>query len=445
VALRGSAPVAILIAAVCLSAGCTSTASRLDEAAADRERTWSESLRSRSLPSASLPGETLSWTRATELLATHNAKLLAADFEILRARENLRQIHRSVIPLINFQAGYNRALKDAQAGFEPFTFAANVFIDVPGVFSYRARLLAGELILRRAVLARELILREQTLELYRSFNAFTPLGQAAARSAALREIAAALATDFPASPLATDLARSAATQTRLSGRPEAIALEQLSQILGTPGTAYAPDVSTLPDLGYLDPARRPDPAQLARLQLRLAAVELVALRARALGARLQSFPDLNIYITSPGVYRYANNQQVAWSSEQIVIGANANWSLDTRGRRAGDRRLLAVETALRRTTLAAEDARNADQLRTALAELARIDREITRIDDASRELDATALTDASRQPLVANLSAQRNALDELRLEWSLVLWFFDDARWPAVDPDRPLLFPAPTP
>ncbi|CAM2894494.1 hypothetical protein [Rariglobus hedericola] len=444
-ASRGTAHIAVLIAAVCLSSGCTSTATRLNEASAARERAWEESLRSRSQPSAALPGESLSWNRALEILKARNEKLQSADFEILRAQESLRQIHRSLIPLINFQAGYNRALKDAQNGFDPFTFAANVFIDVPGVFNYRARLLAGELLLRRALLARELLLREQTIELYRSFNAFTPLGQASARSAALRQIAAALTTDSPTSPLAADLARSAATQTKQSGRSEAVAIEHLSDVLGTPGTAYSPDVSTLPDLGYLDSTHRPDPASMARLQLRLAAVELVALRARALGARLRSFPDLNIYITSPGVYRYANNQQATWSSEQIVIGANVNWSLDTQGRRASDRRMLAVETTLRRNTLAAEEERNADQLRTTLAELTRIDQESSRIDAALRELTATPLSDTSRSPLQANLQSQRTQLDELRLEWSLVLWFFDDARWPVPNPDRPLVFAASTP
>ena len=106
----------------------------------------------------------------------------------------------------------------------------------------------------------------------------------------------------------------------------------------------------------------------------------------------------------------------------MFVGLNTYWTLDTQGRRASQARLAAIELANRREMLEQEAARMAAKLRLALASLGRTD---ARLAELQR-----ALPDAPPALRVALLES-RDALQDERHEWELVLWFFDDAGWPA--------------
>lgn len=362
---------------------------------------------------------TFSWDDALAQLRAANPKVRAAELDLVRAREAREQVRRSLIPLINLQTGYNRTLgENNNGGFDPFYFAATAFFDVPGLMNFRTRWEAAELTLTRAYLARDAVWREQVVALYR----------AAAEDAALAERAAQLEREqarvhalAPGAPRAAALAQQRLTpaQTRLAAQ-RADTQAKLGDILGLPGTPIA-FRGDLPAPGYDRPADRPAPAQLAALPLRLAAIELVALRARQLGVRLQAWPELNVSVSTPTLYRRVQGQNDYWSSREVLVGANAFWTLDTQGRQASQSRIVAAELAQRRQVLTQESERVAAQLRTALDRLQATDAEAARLAAALPGAPARVRTD---------LLARRDALAAERREWQTVLWFFDDTRWP---------------
>jgi hypothetical protein len=105
----------------------------------------------------------------------------------------------------------------------------------------------------------------------------------------------------------------------------------------------------------------------------------------------------------------------------VLAGVDALWSLDTQGRHASDKRLLAGETAYRREVLEQEAASSAAKLRAALDGLAQTDRKLSLVEQALAS------------PLGAfhpELLDARNALMAERLDWRLTIWFFDDTQWP---------------
>lgn len=372
---------------------------------------------------AANPPRDLSWDEALAQVRGHNAKVKAAALEVLRTEEALDQVRRSLIPTLSLQAGYNRALDhSANAGFDPFFFATNIFFDVPGLVNFRVRHEAALLSLTRARLMRDMVWREQVTDLYRLALAD---GRLRARDALLQRQLGAL-NDVAATAPRTAAAERAgvqARQTRLADERRELQA-QLGDLLGLPGAAIA--VHGLPALRYEQAAERPAAAQLAQLPLRLAAIDLVALRARQLGVRLQNWPEVTVSVSSPAVYRSSGGRESYWSSSEIYVGANAYWTIDTQGRRASQARIGAAELAMRRETLEQEAARMAAKLRLALDRLGATDARLSSVQEALAGAPA-----ALRVPL----AEARDALQAERAEWQTVLWFFDDKGWPAEPAD----------
>ncbi|QYM78927.1 TolC family protein [Horticoccus luteus] len=361
---------------------------------------------------------TFSWAGALAQLRAANPKIRSAELDLIRAREAREQVRRSLIPLVSLQSGYNRSFGGSSLNtFDPFYFAATVFFDVPGFMNYRTRAEAAELTLTRAELGREAVWREQVTSLYRAAAAQEDLAAQLARLQRQQARARALAPGAPRAATAAQR-RLLPAQTRLDAQL-ADAREKVADLLGLPGTPIVFS-GPLPDPGYDRVAQRPAPAQLAGLPLRLAAIELVALRARQLGVRLQAWPEVNFSVSTPTLYRRTNGQSDYWSSHDTLAGANAFWTLDTRGRQASEGRILTAELALRRTILEQEAHRVAAQLHTALDQLQVTDREFAALN--------AALPDAPER-LRPDLLARRDALAAERREWEVVLWFFDDTRW----------------
>ncbi len=400
------------------SAGCLSVKDELAREQVALGKSWE------TLAETGRPARTLTWDEALAQVRAHNPKVKSSALEVLRAGEALDQVRRSLIPTVNLQAGYNRALDNgANAGFDPFYFATNLFFDVPGLVNFRVRHEAAVLTLTRARLMREMVWREQVTELYRLALAN---GRMEARTARVRrELEALDAVAGPAPRIAAqERNRVQALQTRLAG--ERMELQaRLGDVLGLPGVPVAIAAGGLPPLRYEQAAGRPAPAQLAQLPLRLAAIDLVALRARQLGVRLRSWPEVTVSVSSPTIYRRTDGRDNYWSSSDVFVGLNTYWALDTQGRNASQARLAKAELANRRETLEQEAARMAAKLRLALDSLGRTD---ARLADLQRTLAAAPA--AWRGAMLDS----RDALEDERHEWQLVLWFFDDAGWPA-EPD----------
>jgi hypothetical protein len=149
----------------------------------------------------------------------------------------------------------------------------------------------------------------------------------------------------------------------------------------------------------------------------------VALRARELGVNLQYWPEVSVYISTPALYRRSGGDDNFWSSRDLFIGSNVYWTLDTRGRNASQKRVIAAEAELRRNVLANESVRLSHRIEDALDALARTEERL-----------AALPANAPSTSLTASLESNRAALVAERREWQLILWFFDDTRWSGVPP-----------
>ena len=411
------ARIAIVASAAALAGGCVSVRDELAREQAGLERQWHAQV-VQPTPQAA---HVLTWEAALAQLRAHNPKMRVTDLEVLRAEEGFDQTKRSLIPMANFQTGYNRALKHGTTdGFDPFYFAATLFFDVPGLINYRIRYEAAVLTLTRAELMRELAWREQVIELYRLARGDAQLAAQAQHHETQRRTAESLVATAPRTA-AAERSRLALLEQRLATE-RADTQARLGDILGLPGEELAVATKGLPALAYDTAAARPAPEQLARLPLRLAAVELVALRARELGVKLRAWPEVNVSVSSPTIYQRTAGQSDYWSSQDVVVGLNGFWALDTQGRNASEARLAAAEREARHEALEQESARIVDKLHGALDGLSRTDMRLAEVRKALSEAPAGV-----RAPLVT----AREALEEERAQWALVLWFFDDARWTA--------------
>jgi len=414
--MNGSGAWVVGVAAAALVAagsGCVSATKELAREESRREALW------RSQVAAPPTALAFDWPSALVRLRQHNPKLRSADLEVRRAEEGLSQIKRSLIPTPSLEAGYNRIFgNDTGVSFEPFTFAATVLFDVPGLFNYRTRYEAALLNLTRARLARDTLWRAAVIDLYRAEVERRELRQKEAQMAAAESARRSLAVQVPRAA-EDERGRWEAEKTQWSTRQKEW-VARTGELLGLTGTPFDLSEQGLPRLPYERPQDRPSPETLARLPLRVAALELVALRARQIGIRLQQLPEIDVSIDSPTIYQTGPGQQTIWSSREVLAGVDAFWTLDTQGRQTSERRLLDAEISYRREVLDQESVAAAGKLRAALDGLASTDRQLASVESA-----LASAPSAWRPGLLesgANLRAARR-------DWQFALWFFDDAQW----------------
>jgi len=398
--------------------GCASSGVELAREQARQQSAWSALV----APARRDATRTLSWDAALEQMRGHNTKVRAADLDVSRAMEAVEQVKRSLIPTANFEAGYERLFTSgSNLSFEPFTFAGTLFFDVPGLFNYRVRYEAAVLTLTHARLVRETVWRGQVIALYRAMEEGRELQERAARLERAGSALDALAASAP-NATAGERGDLAEAGKELSKR-RAEWLARAGEVLGLQGARVEFSGTGVPPLPYGDPDGRPRAEQLAQLPLRLAALDLLALRARQLGITLQQWPEIDASVSSPTLYESGPGQGSYWSPRQLFAGVDALWTLDTQGRHASDKRLLAGETSYRREVLEQEAAASASKLRAALDGLARTDRKL--------EIVEQSLSSAGASFRPELLDARKSLLAE-RLDWRLTIWFFDDTQWPHV-------------
>jgi len=409
-----------LIAALALltliaAAGCTSATKELSLEEGRRQADWNALV-----SAAPAPPVTLSWPAALAQMRAHNSKVRAADLDISRAAEAFEQVKRSLIPTASFSAGYQRLLDSGNnVQFEPFTFAANLFFDVPGFFSYRVRYEAAILTLAHARLVRETVWRDQVIALYRAEIEGRELQDRVSRLSRSETATVSLAASAP--DTAAKERGALADEHRELAKDRADWLDRTGEILGLRGVPIVLSDDGLPPLPYALASDRPEPRTLAQLPLRLAALDLLALRARELGITLQEWPEIQMSVNSPTVFEAGQGQSYVWSPRQVFIGVDSFWTLDTQGRHASDRRLLDGEMSYRHEVLEQEAAATAAKLRGALDGLAQTDRELDSVEQALASSDESLRADL--------LNAQQTLISD-RQAWRLTLWFFDDSKWP---------------
>jgi outer membrane protein TolC len=413
-----------------LLAGCLSARREVDKKLPAVQSRWQTELARQ----IALPDRIVSWPEALALLQTNNLKLRAARVDITNAQELARQVFKDLIPTVNLRSGVSRSIKSIPAtAFSDVTFNIDSFFNIPGVVNFDSRLFAARLAALRAKAAAELAQREQAIELYKLFLEAREQDEMRAELKSERMLAAAL---DKADALAGDILLKEIESEELSLKTSAESLQtHASELLADTQYHWTFRTNNLPDFPYEEqPLPLNNTNRVARLQMRLVALELVRAWAQIHGIKLQYWPELTIFVSGPSAFQSVNGETHFWSSSDVVATADFFWTLDTRGyvslQLRQTRREQELEFAqlrmdsdeLIQRLLAAQ--RLGGSLRTQIEQL---DRLISALNNVPQDLDLNSLIQAMESN--RSLRFQRFKLRRDLAELDTLFWFVDEQQW----------------
>ena len=106
--------------------------------------------------------------------------------------------------------------------------------------------------------------------------------------------------------------------------------QTISKILGNYKFKWRLVVSGIPQLFYVEnPLDLNRTDRLGVLLRQKQAADLEALRLTEFSTKLRYFPDINLGVSSPPLYRVGNGVQTGFSADDLVFQASSGFSIDT--------------------------------------------------------------------------------------------------------------------
>lgn len=376
------------------------------------------------------------WREAKAMMLKNNLELQRSRDSLTRAKESKSQVYWDLIPSLRLSGGLSRSLTDlGSIDSEDLRFSIFSTLNVPGVISLYSRrysALLGELKAEwdLQLKKRELIIRLR--ELFLEYSDFETRKENISRTQLWnppgRKTPAELLASTPEEILVEQQAFNLGlTENRLS--------QSLAKILGDFDYKWKPVADDLPKFSYAE-----EPLDLNRtdnlgvLLRQKQAADLEALRLTEVIAKLRFFPDLNLGVSSPSLYRVGNGRERGFSADDLIFHANSIISLDTRFRMTrrlkNARRQIELQDKIMREQIR-------EQIQKALLgqdELLLVERELSlallRIEtlDAqprSTELDEIRIYLEKRFVLIERASSLR--LKKARIEGGF--WLLDEDKW----------------
>src|SRR5258706_8348305 len=333
----------VLILLVCTAvSGCVSPKKRVARNLRTLQYQWQTNVARQ----MALPERALTWSEAVVQLEGGNLKLWRAKADITNADENVRQVFKDLYPTLNFRSGLSKSLQTLPAtSFDDVTFSLDSFFNIPGFVSIGTPLFPSRLIRQRAKAYYELTEREQKIELFRLFLAFDD--QTAAEKQLEDDLAMAHAIQKIDALAGSILLRDVETRSISLAKERESLQDKAGDLFANREWRWILVSDGLPEFRYdLNPLQLSDTNNVARLQLRLAAIELTGAWARIKGIQLQYWPDLTLFITGPPLYQRSGQSQTFWNAGQIRANANFYWRIDTRGQIANQLRQTERDQAM---------------------------------------------------------------------------------------------------
>jgi hypothetical protein len=106
--------------------------------------------------------------------------------------------------------------------------------------------------------------------------------------------------------------------------------QSIAKILGNFDYSWELNASAIPPLDYVnDPLDLNNTKRLGVLLRQKQAADLEALRLTEFSTKLRYFPDLNLGVSSPPLYRVGNGNESSFSADDLVFRASSGFPLDT--------------------------------------------------------------------------------------------------------------------
>ncbi|EEF62664.1 TolC family protein [Pedosphaera parvula] len=412
--------------------GCLSASKQVEQKLPEVRSQWVTFVARQS----SLPVRTLDWPQAISLLVTNNLKLRAAKTEITNTLERATQPYRDLIPTVNLRSGFTRSVANfTAASFDDVTFNIDSFFNVPGVVNFSTRLFAGRLEVLRAKAAYELALREQTIELYKTFLISQEQDQLVGEIKTQRALAETV--QKVDSLAAQVLFKEVNSQEINLGKTREGLQTRLGDLFSDRTYQWVLSTNNLPDLAYeKQPLPLADTNRVAKLQTRLAALELVRAWGLIHGIKLQYWPELSIFVSGPSVYQRSAGASSFWSAKDVQATADFFWNLDTRGYISQQLRQTKRDQALQIEQLRLDSEALIDRLLAAQrlagslqAQADQLDQLIAVLDRVPPSFDFNTVLQTA--DTARSLRRQRFELRRDLAEVNTLFWFVDEQKWAA--------------
>jgi hypothetical protein len=325
-------PVTRLIILLLLLASCRSVQDNLDLQVRKVESVYDQSL----AEYGNKESKELNWDTALDLMLKNNLELKRARDSLDRAIENRKQIYWDLVPSLGLSANLSKSLTDL-GDLSSRDIRFNVFstINLPGMISFYSRRYASLLGVIVAewnlkLKGRELIIRLR--ELFLEYADFEMRKRVVAKGQLWKSSKPQKLSELIDSTPEEILLEQQAFNLRISENQLSLSL---AKILGSYDFKWELVQQGVPELPYAEkPLDLRQKDKVGVLLRQKQAANLESLRLRGVTAKLSYFPDLNLGLSSPSLYRVSNKTATGFSVDELIVRVGSSVSFDTNLRRS---------------------------------------------------------------------------------------------------------------
>lgn len=378
----------------------------------------------------------LNWGTALDLMLKNNLELKRARDSLERAVENRKQIYWDLVPSLGLSASLSKSLTDlGDLSSQDIRFNVFSTINLPGMISFYSRRYASLLGVIVAewnlkLKGRELIIRLR--ELFLEYADFEMRKRVVAKGQLWKSSKPQKLSELIDSTPEEILLEQQAFNLRISENQLSLSL---AKILGSYDFKWELVQEGLPELPYAEkPLDLKQKDKVGVLLRQKQAANMESLRLREVTAKLSYFPDLNLGLSSPSLYRVSNKTATGFSVDELIVRVGSSVSFDTNLRRSRQLKDIRREIEFQNRFMKEEIRAQIQKAILAQQELALVVSEL--------ELANLRLNSLDAQPRSSDLNEMRvylekrfvllERLSSLQLKKARIeggFWLLDDDKW----------------
>ena len=378
----------------------------------------------------------LNWGTALDLMLKNNLELKRARDSLERAVENRKQIYWDLVPSLGLSASLSKSLTDlGDLSSQDIRFNVFSTINLPGMISFYSRRYAsllGVIVAEWNLMlkGRELIIRLR--ELFLEYADFEMRKRVVAKGQLWKSSKPQKLSELIDSTPEEILLEQQAFNLRISENQLSLSL---AKILGSYDFKWELVQEGLPELPYAEkPLDLKQKDKVGVLLRQKQAANMESLRLREVTAKLSYFPDLNLGLSSPSLYRVSNKTATGFSVDELIVRVGSSVSFDTNLRRSRQLKDIRREIEFQNRFMKEEIRAQIQKAILAQQELALVVSEL--------ELANLRLNSLDAQPRSSDLNEMRvylekrfvllERLSSLQLKKARIeggFWLLDDDKW----------------
>jgi len=377
--------------------------------------------------------EFVSFTEALEILLESNIDLTTSEMDLFRAENDLKFVYRDLIPKLTLKGGYSEFISGSASVFaNGWTYGIDSFFNFAYLQQIPSRLYTSRLSLVRANTSKTLKTRKAVIELYKIFREQEMLEKSIEFSLWKDSFKKRL----PVEDLAAILFYKDNSSEKVFEEKGRKLQLRLNDHLSDSSKIWRIRPTQLIKLPYVDQGglNLELIEHIAQDQIKLMAIELEGARLRSRQIDLQYWPDLNLSVSTPSLFRFSGQSKSLWNTDNIRVGADLIWQLDTRGKIKRQKQEFIREREVQDKVLE-------KKIVSWLLQLSQVNEQLNTVRTQlkkqqvrwqilnSLSVPTTMSVFQERMQLFEKWWMTSQVLEKEIVELETALWFFDDTQW----------------